>query len=341
GAPSTDDESLKELILNRKWPSMGSPEKIALESLVSARKNLKLVSMLAGYENNAVNLGDHWRIYPHYFSWRTTTHRSTADKGFQLWPHDKRVRGLLTARPGHVLLACDYSQLQMRIAADLSQSESMKRLFTDKIDPHSWLAAQIIGEPDWTKIDKDSEARYCAKPCNFLLLFGAQPFTLRRQALTDYGLVWTEEQAKKYHDIFHDAYKLDPWYSRVAKELKDTGAIRSPLGAIRHLPNIHAGEAKQREEALRQAINAPVQDVEVMIAYLALWECYMAGYNIVAFLHDALYIEVLAELEDESKNQIAYIMETRVPEILDQDYGYKLSVPLEVDIKTTPCYDRV
>ncbi|MDE2098119.1 MAG: hypothetical protein KGL39_12770 [Patescibacteria group bacterium] len=337
GAPSTDEESLKELMLNRAW-APGEPARDGLDALLRARKSGKLASMLEAYETKSEQLDDHWRIYPRYFTWKTTTHRSTADKGFQQWPHDPRVRGLLTARPGHALLAADYSQLQMRIAAQISGSPQMRRLFTDDIDPHTFMAAKITGK---AMADVTKQERYVAKPVNFALLFGAEPFTLRVQALKDYNLVLSNEQAQMYHDIFHEAYGLEAWYARVATELKKTGAIRSPLGAIRHLPNIHSGDHRLRNEALRQAINAPVQDLEVMIAYLAMWTAYSEGLRLVAFLHDALYVEAPEAEAVEQGERLRAIMETEVPRLLAERYDYRLDVPLGVEIEMSPCYNAV
>jgi uracil-DNA glycosylase family 4 len=333
GKPSTDEESLKELILARSWRG-DEPAKAALDELLKARKSGKLATMLKSYESHAVQTGGHWRIYPRYFTWRTTTHRSTADKGFHQWPHNPQVRGLLTAAPGHVLLAADYSQLQMRIAAQISGSPQMRRLFSENIDPHTFIASKITGK---RMEDVLKEERYVAKPVNFALLFGAEPFTLRVQALKDYNLVLSEDQARVYHDIFHDAYRLDAWYARVARELRETGMIRSPLGGIRHLPNIYAKDQRQRNEALRQAINAPVQDLEVMIAYLAMWEAYQRGLRIVAFLHDAIYVEAPEDCVEEQSNLLREIMENGVPAVLSSEYAYPLCVPLRVDIERKTC----
>jgi DNA polymerase I len=332
--PSTDVESLKRLLLEQSWIP-GDPSEKALRALLKSRKSGKLASMLEAYEKHCVQVEDHWRIAPTYFSWTTTTGRSTANKGFQQWPHDPRVRGLLTARPGYTLLSADYAQLQMRLAAQISGSPTMRRLFKEKIDPHTWMAGKITGKemPDVTK-----DERYVTKPVNFSLLFGAEPYTLRVQALKDYDLVFDDEQAQLYHDIFHDAYRLEPWYDRVATELKATKQIVSPLGGIRHLPDIKSGDSRKRDHALRQAINAPVQHLEVMIAYLALWLAYEAGIPLVAFLHDALYAEVPNEQAEQVSAQLKYIMETRVPEVLASEYGYPLEVPLEVDIEAKACY---
>lgn len=337
GAPSTDEESLKELLLNRAWV-LDDKARDGLDALLKSRKSGKLASMLEAYEGHAVQLDDHYRIFPHYYTWTTVTHRSTADKGFQQWPHDKRVRGLLTARPGHVLLSADYGQLQMRIAAQISGSKQLRRLFTDGIDPHTFMAAKITGK---AMADVTKEERYVAKPVNFALLFGAEPFTLRVQALKDYNLVLSEDQARRYHDIFHSAYRLESWYAKVAEELRKTGAIRSPLGAIRHLPNIRSGDQRLRNEALRQAINAPVQDFEVMIAYLAMWTAYKEGLRLVAFLHDALYVEAPEAQAEAQTAQLKQIMETAVPRLLASEYGYQLEVPLEVEIEAKPCYTAI
>lgn len=328
GQPATDEYTIKTLKLDVKEFGGFKPEaEQALDALLKCRENTKLASMLSAYEEKTAADG---RLYFNTFTWRTTTGRTTADQGFQQWPHDKRVRGLLTAPEGWKLIEIDYAQLQMRLAAEVSQSPSMTAIFREGIDPHTFMAARLTGK---IMADVTSEERYVAKPVNFGLLFGGDDYTLQKQALLDYDLVLTREEAKRFSDIFHETMQLEPWYARVATELKANGCVRAPLGAIRHLPNIYAGDSKMRVEALRQAINFPVQNFEVMIAYIALWETFRRGLRIVAFLHDAIYLEVPDDYVPTATKIAREVMVSEVPRILSERYDLRLAIPLDVDIK--------
>lgn len=327
GAPSTDKFSIKTLKLAETFGGPQDKAAQALDALLACRTNDKLASSLEAYESKTSPNG---RLYFHTYTWRTTTGRTTADQGFQLWPHDPRVRELLTASPGNVLIEADYAQLQMRLAAEISRSPQMLKIFQDGIDPHTLLAARLTGK-EMSAVTK--EERYFAKPCNFGLLFGAEPYTLRKQALEDYDLAISEYDARRAHDIFHETYCLEPYYASVAKELRENGFVRDPLGGIRHLPNIYASDPKLREEALRQAINYKIQRFEVYIAFLALWGAYCASLRIVAFLHDAIYIEVLREEAAAAQETLRRVMVEGVPRVLAERYDYRLAIPLDIDLK--------
>lgn len=327
GAPSTDKYSIKTLKLAESFGGPQDRAAQALDALLTCRTNDKLASMIDAYETKCNADG---RLYFETKTWTTVTGRTTANQGFQQFPHDPRVRGLLTATPGNVLIEADYAQLQMRLAAEVSRSPKMMQVFHDGIDPHTLLASRLVGKP---MEDVTKEERYFAKPCNFGLLFGAEPYTLRKQALEDYDLVIPEGDARRAHDIFHETYELEPYYAATAKELREHGFVRDPLGGIRHLPNIYANDQKLREEALRQAINYKIQRFEVYLAFLALWGVYCAGLRIVAFLHDAIYVECRADQSEHTQAVLRRIMVEGVPAVLASRYDYRLAIPLDVDLK--------
>lgn len=328
GAPSTDELSIKSIIVDAA--GSGGREERVLRGLLKYRENRKLVQFLESYEE----LQRGGRLYPETSVTSTVTYRTSSyNPNIQQIPHDPRIRSLITAAPGHVLTEADYSQIELREIAEWSGSAVMRELFIKGIDPHRYMAALITSKP-MELVTKDE--RYVAKPVNFGLGYGGDTYTLRKQALTDYDIVLSETEARRLHDLFHETYQLEPWYERIATELQRTGQIRNPLGRIRHLPNIYADNPKLRLEALRQAINFPIQSFACDIALMAITLAVANyGLKVVAFIHDALYVESTEKQAKFVPHSLRHIMTEVVPSLLQKKYGITLVVPLEVDIKQT------
>lgn len=327
GAPSTDELSIKSILVDIAGrPGSDKTEKI-LRGILRYRENKKLCEFLESYEELQVS----GRLYPEYSVTSTVTYRTSSyNPNVQQWPHDKRVRGLLTAKPGHTLIEADYGQIEMRLAADEADSAAMLTVFRSGTDIHTATAALITGKT--VELVTENE-RYVAKPVNFGLLYGGDTHTLRKQALLDYDLVLNNDDAQRYHDAFHDAYQLENWYARIASELRATGQVRNRIGRIRHLPNFFSPDGKARLEALRQAINFPIQSFACDVALLALLFCVKNGWPVVAFIHDALYLEVPSGEAELVAKQLRVVMTEEVPKCLKEQYNVEINVPLVVDIK--------
>ena len=328
GSPSTDELSIKSILVD--IAGVGGQAESVLRGILRVRENTKLAQFLESYEELQVN----GRLYPETSVTSTVTYRTSSyHPNIQQIPHDPRVRGLITADPGNVLTEADYSQIELREIAEWSGSAVMRDLFIKGIDPHKYMAALITNKP-MELVTKDE--RYVAKPVNFGLGYGGDTYTLRKQALTDYDIVMTEAEAQRLHDLFHETYQLEPWYEAIAMELRKTGQIRNPLGRIRHLPNIFSDNPKLRLEALRQAINFPIQSFSCDIALLAInLAVRKFALKVVAFIHDALYIESTESQAKFVPDTLRRIMTELVPETLSKQYGIHLVVPLDVDIKQT------
>lgn len=328
-AASTNELALKTLLLDIA-SGIPTKEERAIRAILKYRENRKLVQFLESWEE----LQRNGRLFPEYSVTSTVSYRTSSfNPNVQQWPHDPRIRSLLTAGEGNVLTEGDYSQMELRLIAELSGSETMRRLFLENIDPHRFMASVITGKPMELVT---SDERYVAKPVNFGLGFGGSTYTLRKQALLDYDIVLSETEATRIHDLFHSTYQLEPWYEKVAKELRDSGGqIRNPIGRIRHLPDFLSANPQRRLEAFRQALNFPIQSFACDIALLAIIEAINRGLGVVAFIHDAIYIESPERQAQFIPDRLREIMVDYVPKLLKERVGVELTVPLDIDVKQT------
>ena len=166
-------------------------------------------------------------------------------------PEGRRIRQAFIAPPGHVLMAADYSQIELRIMAHLSGDESLLRAFAEDRDIHQATAAEVFGvaPPDVT-----SDQRRAAKAINFGLIYGMSAFGLARQLGIDRG------SAQKYVDLYFQRY---PGVKRYMDETRATareqGFVETVAGRRLYLPDIRSTKSQLRQYAERSAINAPMQ----------------------------------------------------------------------------------
>jgi len=323
---STDEEQLKKL--------QGIVDEPVLDTLLEYRKQNKLLTTyLTPYSKLR---GGDGRIHPSYSVTYTVTGRTSCrGPNLQQLPRDPRIRRLVTAGPGKTLVIADYSQIELRLAAFEARETRMLQAYQEGQDVHLLMAADITGKAP-EEVTKEERSR--AKVSNFAFLYGGTPYTFRKQALIEHNIRLSEKEANDYYESFHRRWPgFFPWYSHVNDELKATGRVVSRLGRIRRLPNIYANGAREREEALRQAINAKVSPVAsdmLMLAINRLHEEYRAA--IVFEVHDSLGVEILPENDLTVSAIIKATMEQYVPAQLEKLFGATLDVPIIADIEVTP-----
>ncbi len=266
------------------------------------------------------------RVHTSFNQTRTATGRlSSSEPNLQNIPVrgelGKKVRQAFIAPPGSYLLAADYSQIDLRALAHLSQDKSLLTAFHRDEDIHAATAAQVFGvEPSQVTPDM----RRVAKTVNFGVIYG----------MSDYGLEQatelSREEAAQFITAYFEKYPGVKQYLESTKEqAREVGYVQTLLGRRRFIPEINSSNRQVREAAERMAINMPVQGTSADIIKVAMINLdreiaqRQLKSKMLLQVHDELIFEVPeAELEE---------MRQMVPEIMST--ALELSVPLKVDIK--------
>jgi DNA polymerase-1 len=242
----------------------------------------------------------------------------------------RRVRNGFVASPGWVLLAVDYSQIELRIVAHMAQDKSMLAAFRAGQDIHATTAAAIHG----VALDEVTpQMRRHAKAINFGLIYGMSPYGLTRT--TDLTLAEAENFVKAYFEQFPGvkAY-LDGIRTTAAQQ----GFVETLLGRRRYFPNLERGASyniRQREE--REAINAPIQGTAADIIKIAMLELpnalESAGLTARMLLqvHDELIFEVPEDELQKTCTLVQQVMES----------AYTLDIPLSTEAKAGPSWGQM
>jgi len=268
-------------------------------------------------------------IHPTYKLFGTVTGRlSCTDPNLQQVPREPFIRGILGARPGHVFVEADYSQIELRIAAMLAHEKRMLRMFAEGKDMHLNTAVDVTGKaPD--QIEK--EERKKAKAVNFGFLYGMFPEKFVIYARDNYGVDVTLAEAEAFRRKFFEAYPaLLQWHDRQKRLAHRYKRVSSPIGRVRHLPDIDSSTPTVRMEAERQAINSPVQSLASDFTLLAMILLAEMGFLILGLVHDALLFEIP---EDEVDVRLPIIKEVMENLPLQELFELDVTVPIEVELK--------
>jgi uracil-DNA glycosylase family 4 len=273
------------------------------------------------------------RTHPTYKLFGTVTGRlSCSDPNLQQIPRNPFLRAVIGAPPGWKFIEADYSQIELRIAAMLAHDTNLLRVFHEGRDPHMEMAIEISGLPE-SKIT--SEIRKQAKPVNFGYLYGMGWEKFITYARDNYEVEFSEQQAKAVRDLFFRRWsRLKAWHERQRRIVRNHGRVQSPIGRIRHLPDVYSQDKEVRAEAERQAINSPVQsfasDLMLVSALQLNNRLDPARCFIVGSIHDALGFQVQEEHVEESVDTIRRVM-LKPP--VSRLFGARLTVPIDVEIK--------
>jgi DNA polymerase-1 len=317
GAPSTDESVLEKLALDYPLPAR----------LLEHRGLAKLKGTYTDKLPLMVNPGT-GRVHTHYAQAVAITGRlSSNDPNLQnipiRTPEGRRVREAFIAPPGHVIVSADYSQIELRLMAHISQDPGLLRAFTDGMDVHRATAAEVF---NLAAEEVTSEQRRYAKTINFGLIYGMGAFGLAS------SLGIEQKAARDY---------IDRYFSRFAgvrRYMDDTKASAAALGYVEtlfgrriELPEIRGGNGPLRAGAERQAINAPMQGTAADLIKLAMLAVQKAldGENkatrMVMQVHDELVFEVPdAEIEwarAEIPRLMAGVAQLSVPLIAEVGVG--------------------
>lgn len=317
GAPSTVENVLVELSENYELP------KLLLEyrSLAKLKSTYTDKLPLAIYQESG-------RVHSSYHQAVAATGRlSSSDPNLQNIPirneAGRRIRTAFTAPDGCTIVAADYSQVELRIMAHLSNDSVLLKAFNDGVDIHRATAAEILSKP-MTEITAEERRR--AKAVNFGLIYGMSAFGLAKQ------LGVTRGEAQEYIDLYFARYTgVAEFMDNIRKQATDTGYVETLRGRRLYLPNINAKNGMLRQAAQRTAINAPMQGTAADIIKLAMiqidhWLSHEPelGVRMIMQVHDELVFEVPTVKLDSVNAKIKSIMEQ----------AEQLSVPLIVDVGT-------
>lgn len=292
-------------------------------------------------------IDDHDRIHTTFKLTGTVTGRLSSGKGdndkvtgrvqnrgvnLQQVPRDKLVRGIFGAPPGSVFVECDYSQIELRVAAFVARESSMLDLYRTGQDIHQTMAMRLSGKSA-DQIDK--EERKKAKSVNFGFLYGMGWRKYVSTAWENYGVQVSEAEAQAFRVAFFQQFPgLQGWHARQRRLAHKYKRVETPLGRVRHLPDIDSPEDGVRGEAERQAINSPVQgfasDLTVLslVTLTKLFRKRGLSAHCVGTVHDAILYEVP---EPELAVTVPLMRKVMENLPLDKWFGVRLDVPIVAD----------
>ena len=317
GAPSTKEEVLQELALDYPLP------KVLLEHRGLAKLKSTYTDKLPTMINRATR-----RIHTSYHQSGTATGRlSSSDPNLQNIPvrnaEGRRVRQAFVAGQGKKMVAADYSQIELRIMAHLSEDPSLVAAFAAGQDIHRATAAEVFATaPDAVTADQ----RRSAKAINFGLIYGMSAFGLARQ------LNIGRKQAAEYIDTYFDRYPgVLSYMNNVRSSAAEQGYVETFFGRRLYLPEINSRNGMRRQAAERTAINAPMQGTAADIIKLAMisvddWLQHSGLTSVMIMqVHDELILEVpeheLQQVTDGLAQRMENAASLKVPLVVDVGVG--------------------
>ncbi len=322
GQPSTNEEALEELRAMHELPGI----------VLEYRSLAKLVGTYTEKLPGMIN-PDTGRVHTSFHQAVAATGRlSSSDPNLQNIPirteAGRRIRRAFIAEAGHLLVAADYSQIELRIMAHLSGDAGLLAAFRDGLDVHRATAAEVFGgTPDQVTADQ----RRAAKAINFGLMYGMGPHGLARQLGIGRG------QAQEYIDTYFRRYPgVRDFMQAMREQARRQGFVETLFGRRLHLDEIRAKSQAVRAGAERAAINAPMQGTaadiikRAMIAVDAWLRAERLPAAIVLQVHDELVLEAACDAVDEVSRGLVECMECAAT----------LDVPLTVDVGRGPNWDE-
>ena len=314
GQPSTNEETLQRLSEEYELP------KIILQYRTLAKLKSTYTDSLINIENPKTK-----RIHTSYQQAITSTGRlSSTEPNLQNIPiktaEGRRIREAFIPEKGNILISADYSQIELRIMAHLSEDKNLTNAFKNNIDVHSSTAAEVFGVAI-EEVNKDQ--RRSAKAINFGLMYGMSAFGLTRQ------LGITRAEAQAYLDTYFARYTgVRDYMDNIKAKAKEDMFVETIMGRRLYLNEINAANGLRRQAAERAAINAPLQgsaaDIikKAMLDVDKLISTEMPEVKMIMQVHDELVFEAPKKQIDFVQENITNAMQSAV----------KLSIPLLVDI---------
>lgn len=310
---STDAETLEEL----------RPYAPIIDDILEYRQVTKLRGTYAAQLPKVAD--ENQRIHTDFKQALTATGRlSSADPNLQNIPirtkMGREMRRYFISKDGYSLVDADYSQIELRLLAHISDDYNMSEAFRSGADIHRKTASAVFGVPEESV---NEEMRKRAKAVNFGIVYGISGFSLAK----DIGISTAE--ASKYIKSYLLMYPfIDSYLEKVVEEAKANGYTQTLMGRRRYIPELNAANGMQRAFGKRIAMNAPIQGSAADIMKLAMIKVYdrlkaeEPNASIVMQVHD----ELIVEAPDESVENVKKILREEMENVIS------LSVPLTVDV---------
>jgi len=316
GQPSTAEDVLEELAGDYELP------RLVLEYRGMAKLRSTYTDKLPGQVNPRTG-----RVHTSYHQAVAATGRlSSTDPNLQnipiRTPEGRRIRQAFVAPPGHLILAADYSQIELRIMAHLSGDEGLLAAFAADRDVHQATAAEVFGV---APAEVSADQRRAAKAINFGLIYGMSAFGLARQLGIERGA------AQQYVDLYFQRYPgVKRYMDETRAAAREQGYVETVFGRRLHLREIRARNQQLRQYAERSAINAPMQGTAADIIKRAMidvhrWLAGSPDARLVMQVHDELVLEVAEDavprIEAGVRERMAAAASLRVPLRVDVGRG--------------------
>ncbi|RZV39423.1 MAG: DNA polymerase I [Chromatiales bacterium] len=322
GQPSTAEDVLVELANDYELPAV----------IIDYRSVSKLKSTYTDKLPLQINERT-GRIHTSYHQAVAATGRlSSTDPNLQNIPirteEGRRIRQAFVAPKGHILLAADYSQIELRIMAHLSADKGLLKAFEKELDVHRATAAEVF---EVALEDVTDDQRRSAKAINFGLMYGMSAFGLAKQLGISRG------EAQEYTDLYFERYPgVKKYMDDIRTTASEKGFVETVFGRRLYLPEINARNAQRRQYAERSAINAPMQGTAADIIKRAMITVHgwlqeeQPGARMIMQVHDELVFEV--------KNAEVDAVSAKVTELMNG--AAKLAAPLKVDVGVGDNWDE-
>jgi len=317
GQPSTAEDVLEELAGSYELP------RIILEYRGLAKLKSTYTDKLPAQVDPRTG-----RVHTSYHQAVAATGRlSSTDPNLQnipvRTPEGRRIRQAFVAPPGHVLVAADYSQIELRIMAHLSGDASLLGAFAEDRDIHQATAAEVFGVAP-AAVTPDQ--RRAAKAINFGLIYGMSAFGLARQLGIERGA------AQRYVDLYFDRYPgVKRYMDDTRNAAREQGFVETVFGRRLYLPDIRSRNQSLRQYAERSAINAPMQGTAADIIKRAMIDVHgwlateQPQARLVMQVHDELVLEVgeavVEAVEQGLRERMSAAADLRVPLKVDIGRG--------------------
>lgn len=314
---STDIEVLEELAAQDPLPA----------EILRFRQLAKLKSTYVDALPRLINPRT-GRLHTSFNQTATATGRlSSSDPNLQNIPIrsdiGKEIREAFVAEPGHLLLSADYSQIELRVLAHLSEDPLLVQSFRHGEDVHSRTASEVFEVP----LEKvNAQMRRMAKVVNFGIIYGLSPYGLSKDLKID------QKEAKKFIDnYFHRYGKVKEYLDKVVQDARENGFVSTIFGRIRHLPELRSPNKTQAQLAERMALNTPMQGSAADLIKLAMIridrriQVQKLKTKMILQIHDELVFEVPEpEIEDLikiTKEEMEGVCQLKVPLKVDLGQG--------------------
>lgn len=276
---------------------------------------------------------------------RLSSGKSDADKisgsrgklrgvNLQQVPRDPFIRGLFGAPSGWTFVEADYSQIELRVAAFLADETNMKHIYATGGDIHATTASRVSGIPI-SQLTKEDRKK--GKPVNFGFLYGMGWRKFIETAFSNYNILFSEAEAQAARIVYFDMFpKLIPWHNRQRRLVKEYGRVQSPIGRVRHLPDIYSPDQGVRAEAERQAINSPVQGFASDMAVSSMIDInyQFRKHNIQGYCLGLVHDAINFEIRNDELPRALPIIKTCMEDMnqIYKKFGAVIDIPIIADI---------